>query len=68
MRLELAEEVTFLNKARIHAVLHQLPPGTDVTVDGRRCRHIDHDVVEILHDYAETARSRKSPYDRRIPA
>lgn len=58
VRLELAEEVTFLNKARIHAVLHQLEPGTDVTVDGRRCRHIDHDVVEILHDYAETARSK----------
>ena len=59
VRLELAEEVTFLNKARIHAVLHQLPTGTDVTVDGRRCRHVDHDVVEILHDFADTARSKE---------
>ncbi len=58
VRLELAEEVTFLNKARIHAVLHDLEPGTDVTVDGRRVRHIDHDVVEILHDFADTARSK----------
>lgn len=62
VRLELAEEVTFLNKARIHEVLHDLEPGTDVTVDGRRCRHVDHDVVEILHDFTDTARSRDITY------
>ena len=55
VRLELAEEVTFLNKARIHAILHELPTGTVVTVDGSASKHIDHDVVEILHEFRTTA-------------
>ena len=55
VRLELAEEVTFLNKARIHAILHELPTGTVVTVDGSASKHIDHDVVEILHEFRATA-------------
>ena len=58
VRLELAEEVTFLNKARIHRVLHELPEHTDVTVDATRTRHLDHDVVEILNEYRETAQAR----------
>ena len=55
VRLELAEEVTFLNKARINAILHELPTGTVVTVDGSASKHIDHDVVEILHEFRATA-------------
>ena len=58
VRLELAEEVTFLNKARIHAILHQLPEGTVVTVDGTASKHIDHDVLEILHEFRATARAK----------
>jgi MFS superfamily sulfate permease-like transporter len=58
VRLTLAEHVTFLNKARINQVLHELPQGSTVTVDAMRTRHIDHDVVELLHEFEQNARAR----------
>jgi len=58
VRITLAEEVTFLNKARINEVLHELPAGCVATIDGSRSKHIDHDVLEIVNDFRETAHSR----------
>jgi MFS superfamily sulfate permease-like transporter len=58
VRISLAEQVTFLNKARIVAALRKLPQGCVVTVDGSRSRHIDHDVLEILHEFHATCGSR----------
>jgi MFS superfamily sulfate permease-like transporter len=58
VRLTLAEQVTFLNKARINAALHALPAGSAVTVDATRSRHLDHDVVELLHEFREHAAAR----------
>jgi MFS superfamily sulfate permease-like transporter len=59
VRLSLAEEVSFLNKARIAAALHGVPHGCVVTVDGSRCRYIDPDVIEILHEFRDRAASRE---------
>jgi MFS superfamily sulfate permease-like transporter len=58
IELTLAEEVTFLNKAQISTALKQIPEGATVTVDATRSKHLDDDVVELLHDYRETARNR----------
>ena len=58
VKLLLAEEVSFLNKARINEALHEVPPDSVLTVDGRRCRYIDPDVVELLHDFEERARTK----------
>jgi SulP family sulfate permease len=58
VHLTLAEQVTFLNKARINEALHDLPPGSAVTVDATRTRHMDHDVVELLHEFRQNARAR----------
>jgi SulP family sulfate permease len=58
VRLVLAEEVTFLNKARINQALQELPPASVVTVDASRTKHLDPDVVELLHDFHDTARSK----------
>jgi SulP family sulfate permease len=58
VRLTLAEHVTFLNKARINEALHALPQGSTVTVDAMRTRHIDHDVVELLHEFEKNALAR----------
>ena len=57
-RLVLAEEVTFLNKARINQALQEVPPDSVVTVDATRTRHLDHDVIELLHDFRDTARGK----------
>jgi MFS superfamily sulfate permease-like transporter len=56
--LTLAEEVTFLNKARISSVLHALPPGAVVTVDATRSKHLDHDVIDLLHEHLRKAQDR----------
>ena len=58
VRLTLAEQVTFLNKARINKALHDLPSGSSVTVDATRSRHIDPDVIELLHEFRANARAR----------
>lgn len=55
VRLTLAEEVTFLNKARITSALSRLPAGSAVIIDGTRTKHLDMDVVELLHDYQANA-------------
>jgi len=49
--LRLSEEVTFLNKASIQATLEQVPPNSHVIIDGSHSMHIDHDVLEIIHDF-----------------
>jgi MFS superfamily sulfate permease-like transporter len=59
VRFHLAEEVSFLNKARIASALHGVPHGCVVTVDGSRCRYIDPDVIEILHEFREGAAGRE---------
>ena len=55
VRLFLAEEVSFLNKASIAKALDELPEGCEATVDGNRSRYIDPDVVELLHDFRARA-------------
>lgn len=57
--LRLSEEVTFLNKASIQAKLETVPDNAHVVIDGSHSVHIDHDVLEIIHDFrAHTAPQR----------
>lgn len=49
--LRLSEEVTFLNKASIQASLDEVPDNARVIIDGSHSVHIDHDVLEIIHDF-----------------
>jgi len=55
IRIKLAEEVSFLNKAAIQITLTSLPSGTDVIIDGSNSRYIDPDVLEIIHNYKHNA-------------
>ena len=45
------EEVTFLNKASIQATLDEIPDNARIVIDGSNSVHIDHDVLEIIHDF-----------------
>jgi len=56
IRLELSEDVTFLNKANILKTLNQMPNGTKVIIDASRCIEIEHDVNEIIDDFVEGAK------------
>jgi MFS superfamily sulfate permease-like transporter len=58
VRITLAEQVSFLCKGRVVSMLRELPTGCVVTVDGTRSRHIDHDVLEILHEFQGNCTSR----------
>jgi MFS superfamily sulfate permease-like transporter len=53
--IRLSEDVSFLNKASIRRMLHELPDDAVVTIDGSASTHVDADVVEIIHDFRETA-------------
>jgi len=55
IRLELAEDVTFLNKASIQRTLNNLPKGAKVVIDGSKTINIDQDVVEIIEDFGTNA-------------
>lgn len=53
IRIQLSEEVTFLNKVSIQLMLEKLPENSNVTIDGSRSQNIDYDVLEILQNFKE---------------
>ncbi|WP_345950805.1 SulP family inorganic anion transporter [Mucilaginibacter sp. PAMB04274] len=55
IRIKLAEEVSFLNKAAIQVTLTSLPAESHVVIDGSNSRYIDVDVLEIIHNYKHNA-------------
>jgi len=55
IRLELAEDVTFLNKASILQTLNHLPENSKVIIDANNTVNIDLDVVEIIEDFRQNA-------------
>lgn len=55
IRIKLAEEVSFLNKAAIQVLLTDIPRETDVIIDGSNSRYIDPDVLETIFNYKHNA-------------
>ncbi len=58
VRIELAQEVTFLNKASILKTLDQVPDGANVVIDATNTYYIHPDVHEILNDFKINAQER----------
>jgi len=58
VNMALAEEVTFFNKGAILKELDNLPEGTYLTLDVRKTRYLDNDIIEILEDFSEKAKNR----------
>lgn len=58
IKMELAEEVTFLNKAAIQRELYALPENTYLILDVTKTKALDLDVLEILDDFSVTAEER----------
>jgi MFS superfamily sulfate permease-like transporter len=61
-RLRFHDTVSFLHKATLAEKLESLPPGSRIELDGRFTKHIDHDVLELIHEFKETANSRNIDY------
>ena len=56
IKIELDEDVTFLNKGSIAKMLGELPDNSNVVIDGIKSHTIDIDVLEMLHDFKATAK------------
>lgn len=55
IKIELSEDVTFLNKAGILNTLNHLPENSKVVIDGSRTTNIHADIIEILDDFKPNA-------------
>ncbi len=53
--VKFGDNISFLNKANVNKKLHEFPNGSIVELDLRETKHVDHDVAEILGDFAESA-------------
>ena len=58
IKMTLAEEVTFFNKAAILKELDELPEHTYLELDVRQTRFLDNDIIEILDDFRIKAKER----------
>jgi MFS superfamily sulfate permease-like transporter len=58
IKMTLAEEVTFMNKGAILKELDQLEEDTYLELDVRNTKYLDNDIIEILEEFAEKAKSR----------
>ncbi|MBK8557533.1 MAG: SulP family inorganic anion transporter [Lewinellaceae bacterium] len=54
--LDLALNVSFLNKKKIRDLLDKMPEYTIVEIDGYGSVYIDHDILEIIHDFKVKAK------------
>lgn len=56
--IELAQEVSFLNKGSILQIIKDIPEDSKVLIDGSKSTSIDFDVIEILKDFKTNAKSK----------
>lgn len=53
IHIELAQEVSFLNKAAIKQTLIHIPANSSVIIDASHTVYIDHDVLQLIKDFLE---------------
>lgn len=58
INMTLAEEVTFFNKGAILKTLNDISENTNLTIDIRKSKYLDYDVLEILDDFSIKAKNR----------
>ncbi len=55
--IRLTEHMTFLNKAALKRILREIPPNCTLAIDMTGTRILDHDVREVIEDFATHAES-----------
>lgn len=53
IHINLAQEVTFLNKAAIKMTLEHLPQDSYVIINATQTNYIDHDVLELIREFQD---------------
>jgi MFS superfamily sulfate permease-like transporter len=56
--LKLTKDVSFLNKSTLRNMFHTIPPNARLLIDGSQSQFIDHDIVETIGDFIESAKSK----------
>jgi carbonic anhydrase len=51
IRIDLSNQVSFLNKASIKDTLWSIPEGSKVIIDASSSEYIDHDIQELIMDF-----------------
>lgn len=53
IRLELSQEVSFLNKANILLTLDRMPESSTLVIDASKTLYIDQDVLDIIREFTQ---------------
>ncbi len=53
IRMQLSEEVSFLNKASIMQTLDNIPENSSVVIDASKTSYIDFDVLELIKEFRD---------------
>jgi MFS superfamily sulfate permease-like transporter len=51
IKISLAQEVSFLNKASIKETLEKIPEGSSVIIDATNTEYIDFDVLDLVREF-----------------
>jgi MFS superfamily sulfate permease-like transporter len=51
IHIDLAQEVSFLNKAAIKQTLSQIPENSKVIIDAKDTVYIAHDILDLIHEF-----------------
>ena len=58
--IDLAQEVSFLNKAAIKQTLAHLPDNSTVIISAKNTVYIDYDVLELIRDFSNYGSKEKN--------
>ncbi|MFW5700719.1 MAG: SulP family inorganic anion transporter [Cyclobacteriaceae bacterium] len=58
IKIDLAQELTFLNKASILNAFVEIPDNSIVVIDATNTRYMHHDIFEIIEDFKINAKER----------
>jgi MFS superfamily sulfate permease-like transporter len=54
IHIDLAQEVSFLNKAAIKSTLNDIPENSKVIIDAKDTVYIAHDILDLIHEFKTT--------------
>ncbi len=60
IHIDLAQEVSFLNKAAIKQTLSQLPENSKVIISAKNTVYVDYDVIELIKDFTSHGSKNKN--------
>lgn len=63
VRIQLSEDLSFLNKASILHMTKLIPNDVHVIIDASKTKNIDLDVMEIIEDFKQNAKTRNITVD-----